>query len=118
MPAVAKLMCMSGHNAYFGCRFCNLKGTFSEKSRHVYYPCSMPRGSSISDYNPEDLPNRTEHDFFNDVMKIQREHTKNLRNTYIKETGIINLFESDLSSYIISAISDIIFFYFAYLIRN
>ena len=26
MPAISKLMCMSGHNAYLGCRFCHLKG--------------------------------------------------------------------------------------------
>lgn len=90
MPAIAKLMCMSGHNAYFGCRFCHLKGTYSEKSRHVYYPCVMPGGSDNSDYNPEDLPERNEHDFFNDVNKIINEKNKTTKASYIKDTGIIN----------------------------
>ena len=90
MPAIAKLMCMLGHNAYSGCRFCHLKGTYSEKSRHVYYPCSMPRGSDISDYDPEDLPECTEHDFFNDVNKIINEKSSTTQASYIKDTGMIN----------------------------
>src|SRR5215211_6219594 len=73
MPAISKLMCMSGHNAYLGCRFCYLKGVYSDKSRHVYFPCFMPRSSGISDFNPEDLPIRSEHDFFSDVDKIMNE---------------------------------------------
>jgi hypothetical protein len=90
MPAVFKLMCMSGHNAYLGCRFCYLKGVYSEKSRHVYYPCSMPRNSVISDFDPEDLPNRTEKDFFDDISQIINETNKTTKASYIKETGIIN----------------------------
>lgn len=83
-------MCMSGHNAYYGCRFCYLKGVYSEKYRHVYYPCSMPRSSNISDFNPENLPNRTEHDFFSNINRIMNETNNTTRALYIKETGIIN----------------------------
>jgi hypothetical protein len=90
MPAISKLMCMSGHNAYLGCRFCYLKGVYSEKSRHVYYPCSMPRSSDASDFNSKDLPNRTEHDFFNDINRIINESNNAARTSYIKETGIVN----------------------------
>lgn len=90
MPAVSKLMCMSGHNAYLGCRFCYLRGVYSEKSRHVYYPCSMPRNSDVSDFDPKDLPNRTEHDFTNDISKIINETNNAIRTSCIKETGIIN----------------------------
>ena len=90
MPAIAKLMCMSGHNAYLGCRFCYLKGVYSDKSRHVYFPCSMPRSSGISDFNPEDLPIRSEHDFFSDVDKIMNETNKTRRKSCVRETGIIN----------------------------
>ncbi len=90
MPAISKLMCMSGHNAYLGCRFCYLKGVYSEKSRHVYHPCSMPRNSNISDVNSEDLPNRTEYDFLNDVSRIINETNKTRRKSIVKETGIIS----------------------------
>ena len=92
MPAISKLMCMSGHNAYCGCRFCHLKGVYSEKYRHVYFPCSMPRSSDISDFNPEDLPIHSEHDFFSDVDKIMNETNKTRRKSCIKETGIINFY--------------------------
>jgi hypothetical protein len=92
IPAMSKLMCMSGHNAYYGCRFCYLKGVYSEKQRHVYYPCSMPRTINILDFNPSDLLSRTNHDFFNDVDKIMNENNNNAaRASCIKETGIINL---------------------------
>ena len=90
MPAISKLMCMSGHNAYLGCRFCYIKGVYSEKSRHVYHSCSMPRNSNISDFNPEDLPNRTEHDFLNDASKIINEINKTKKKLITKETGIIS----------------------------
>lgn len=90
MLAISKLICMSGHNAYLGCRFCHLKGVYSEKSRHVYFPCSMPRSSSILDFDPKDLPIRTEHDFFSDIDRIVNETNNTRRALYIKETGIIN----------------------------
>ena len=90
MPAVSKLMCMSGHNAYFGYRFCYLKGVYLKVSKHIYYPCYMPRNSNISDFDPKDLPNRTEHDFFNDINKVMNETNKATKELHIKETGIIS----------------------------
>ena len=91
MPAISKLMCMSGHNAYCGCRFCYLKGVYSEKYRHVYFPCSMPSSSDIlDDFNPKDLPIRSEHNFLSDVDKIMNETNKTRRKSCVKETGIIN----------------------------
>ena len=71
MPAIAKLMCISGHNAYLSCRFCYLKGIYSDKSRYVYFLCFMPRSSGISDFNPKDLSICNEHNFFSDVNKMR-----------------------------------------------
>jgi len=34
-PGISKLMCLTGHNSYMGCRYCDLKGVYSN---HVYYP--------------------------------------------------------------------------------
>jgi len=50
----------------------------------------MPRSSSILDFNPKDLPIRTEHDFFSDIDRIVNETNNTRRASYIKETGIIN----------------------------
>ena len=50
----------------------------------------MPRSSGISDFNPEDLPIRSEHDFFSDVNKIMNETNNTRRSSCIKETGIMN----------------------------
>ncbi len=97
MPAVSKLMCMSGHNAYLGCRFCYLKGVYSEKSRHVYYPCSMPRSSNISDFDPKDLPHRTENDFLNNISRIINETNNSTRTSYIKNTGTFNFILLELN---------------------
>ena len=52
----------------------------------------MPRSSDISDFNPEDLPIRSERDFFSDVDKIMNETNKTRRKSCIKETGIINFY--------------------------
>ena len=38
IPALTKLMNITGHNSYLGCRFCNIKGVYSQKHRHVYFP--------------------------------------------------------------------------------
>ncbi|GBB99234.1 hypothetical protein RclHR1_03460003 [Rhizophagus clarus] len=88
MPAISKLMCMTGHNAYLGYRFCYLKGVYSEKSRHVYFPCSMPRTSNITDFDPKELSKRTKNNFLNDISKIINETNRITRLSYIKETGI------------------------------
>ncbi|GBB87490.1 hypothetical protein RclHR1_13980008 [Rhizophagus clarus] len=76
------------YNAYLGCRFCYLKGVYSEESKHVYFPCSMPRTSNITDFDPKELLKRTENNFLNDISKIINETNRTTRLSYIKETGI------------------------------
>jgi hypothetical protein len=88
---MTKVMCLMGHNSYKGCRFCYIKGIFCQHSKHIYYPCAIPKSYKQDDYNPSDLPKRTSSSFNHDIMKIQRERTKNMRNTYMKETGMIML---------------------------
>jgi hypothetical protein len=31
-------MNITGHNSYSGCRFCNIKGVYSQQHRHIYFP--------------------------------------------------------------------------------
>ncbi|CAG8727529.1 8692_t:CDS:2, partial [Racocetra persica] len=39
-PALTKLMGLTGHNSYKGCRYCNIKGIYFS---HIYYPTKPPR---------------------------------------------------------------------------
>jgi len=87
IPAVSKIMCLSGHNAYLGCRFCYLKGIYCQNSRHVYYPCNMPRGRKNSNYDPENLNKRTETSFRRDITNIENAETIGAQNACKKETG-------------------------------
>ena len=38
IPALTKIMNLKGHNSYLGCRFCNIKGIYSNKYKHIYFP--------------------------------------------------------------------------------
>jgi len=38
IPALTKIMNITGHNSYSGCRFCDIKGIYSQKHKHVYFP--------------------------------------------------------------------------------
>jgi len=37
IPALTKIMNITGHNSYSGCRFCNIQGVYSYKYKHIYY---------------------------------------------------------------------------------
>ena len=50
---------MKGHNGYFGCLYCEIKGHFCNRKNHVYYP--DPRGrqkkrKQLVLRDPEDVP--------------------------------------------------------------
>ena len=37
LPGISKFLCFMGHNSYFGCRYCWLKGIYSKKHKHIYF---------------------------------------------------------------------------------
>jgi hypothetical protein len=37
IPALTKIMNVTGHNSYSGCRFCDIQGVYSYKYKHIYY---------------------------------------------------------------------------------
>src|SRR6266498_1449036 len=41
IPALSKVMNITGHNSYSGCRFCDIRGIYSQKYRHVYFPTNL-----------------------------------------------------------------------------
>lgn len=47
-PAVAKLMCMAGHNGKLPCRSCKIAGEWSTTKRHYYYPHTVPGQRRLS----------------------------------------------------------------------
>jgi hypothetical protein len=38
IPAIEKLLHLTGVNSYSGCRFCTIKGTYCNHVGHVYFP--------------------------------------------------------------------------------
>ncbi|CAG8735607.1 14146_t:CDS:2, partial [Ambispora leptoticha] len=69
IPASTKLMCLTGHNSYRGCHYCNIKGIYSS---HIYYPTKPPSDQNSETYDPENLPIRTHYEFKRQIKKIQK----------------------------------------------
>ena len=79
ISALSKVVCLTGHNSYSGCRFCNLQGTLNEMNRHVYYPLQQ-------NIDPKQLPIRTHNEMLNNINQI--EHLKgNHRENFIRDCG-------------------------------
>ncbi|GET00069.1 transposase domain-containing protein [Rhizophagus clarus] len=51
LPALSKVLYLTGHNSYSGCRFCNLQGTLNETNKHPETPIleCINNASSIPD---------------------------------------------------------------------
>jgi len=43
IPALSKVMNITSHNSYSGCRFCDIKGIYSEKHKHIYFPTDLKK---------------------------------------------------------------------------
>ena len=80
-------MCISGHNAYSGCRFCYLYGTYSETARHVYFPLSPSRGYNGTIYDPKNLP-MCSHNSYLQNIKALKNKSKTERHKIECETGV------------------------------
>ena len=88
LSALAKMMCTTGHNSYQRCHFCSLRETYCAKNKHVYYPISPPKGSIGNHYKPNDLPEKTHHDYLQDIEDVENSNTGAARTQTIKATGI------------------------------
>jgi len=61
LPAIAKVMGISGHNSYDYCRFCTARGIYMS---HVYCPLKTPHGwQEPIELDPNNLPLRTDHEY-------------------------------------------------------
>ena len=43
IPALLKIMNIMSHNSYLSCRFCNIKGIYSEKHKHIYFSTDLKK---------------------------------------------------------------------------
>jgi hypothetical protein len=90
IPAITKIMCLSGHNSYMACRFCYLRGVYCSSRRHIYYPCNMPsifyENLSI---DPSNLNKRTEESYEHNVLLVENGQNERQIKENIKNTGIV-----------------------------
>ena len=65
-PGLTKLMNLTGHNSYKGCRYCNICGIYKN---HVYFPTMPPREkkNEYEQYDPKNLPMRSHNQFKNQI---------------------------------------------------
>jgi hypothetical protein len=64
-PGLTKLMGLTGHNSYKGCRYCNIKGVYSN---HIYYP--------TTNYDVNDLPLRFHDEYKKNILDIEHATTQ------------------------------------------
>ncbi|CAG8482740.1 24125_t:CDS:2, partial [Gigaspora margarita] len=87
IPAISKLINVTGHNGYMGCRFCDIKGVSDSDSgiNHVYYPLKHPTKKSEKSYNTKNLPLRNHESYLEKVLtwKMASDKKKAQRETDI-----------------------------------
>ncbi|KZV98479.1 hypothetical protein EXIGLDRAFT_562646, partial [Exidia glandulosa HHB12029] len=76
MPAIAKLMCMKGHNALYPCRFCTIRGIRPPGARAPALYCPLDRSAhpnhdpDLPRYDPAALPMRTHDDMLRQAAEV------------------------------------------------
>ena len=68
-------MNITGHNSYWGCRFCNIEGKYSKKFKHTYYPTN------------ENYINRNHLDWIAYINQIEATKTNQEKKALIKQCG-------------------------------
>ncbi|GET52716.1 transposase domain-containing protein [Rhizophagus irregularis DAOM 181602=DAOM 197198] len=85
-PGLSKLACLTGHNSYMACRYCDLRGIYNN---HVYYPTTPPPSiETYKTYNPSDLPKRTHRDYMIRIEQITTIPPSRTRDTLISDLGV------------------------------
>jgi hypothetical protein len=95
IPAVSMLMRMKGHNGYSPCRFCHIKGVRGPGSKVLYVPLDRREfisvredPTSVSRYDPLNLPKRTHKEFLEQATQVQAAKTIGEAEQRSKECGI------------------------------
>lgn len=65
-------MCLTGHNSYKGCRYCNIKGVCV---KHVYFPTFPPTfpptGTNLVRYDANNLPLRSHDEYKKMIQNLE-----------------------------------------------
>ena len=72
-PGLTKLMGLTGHNSYKGCRYCNIKGLYLN---HIYYPTTSPIGFNSRNYDANNLPLRSHKEYEKMIQNLKHVTTK------------------------------------------
>jgi len=72
-PGLTKLMCLTGHNSYKGCRYCNIKGICVN---HVYYPTTFPLEFNLINYDAANLPLRSHEEYEKIIQELENKTTR------------------------------------------
>ena len=67
-PGLTKLMGLTGHNSYKGCRYCNIKGLYLN---HIYYPTTSPIGLDLRSYDADNLPLRSHNEYKENIQNLE-----------------------------------------------
>src|SRR6266542_1638774 len=43
IPTLSQVMNITGHNSYSGCKFCDIKGIYSEKHKYIYFSTDLKK---------------------------------------------------------------------------
>ncbi|POG58182.1 hypothetical protein GLOIN_2v1468428, partial [Rhizophagus irregularis DAOM 181602=DAOM 197198] len=84
-PGLSKLACLTGHNSYMACRYCNLRGIYNNQ---IYYPTTPPSIETYKTYNPSDLPKRTHRDYKIRIEQITTIPPSRTHDTLISDLGV------------------------------
>jgi hypothetical protein len=74
IPALTKIMNITGHNSYSGCRFCDIRGVYSKKHNHVYF-------------RPGEYAKKNHSDWFLRINEIEDAETSREKETLIQRYG-------------------------------
>ncbi|GES97902.1 transposase domain-containing protein [Rhizophagus clarus] len=76
IPALTKIMNITSHNSYHGCRICNIEGVYSQKHKHIYFP---PKQNCM---------NKDHSDWIGYINEIEAATTNKEKEILIRKYGI------------------------------
>ena len=82
IPAITKVLNLTGHNSYMACRFCNIRDIYNN---HIYYPLNSNLRSSS--YDLVNLPMRSHEEYNKDVTTIEQLQFESDKNRQINMQG-------------------------------
>ncbi|CAG8851516.1 5438_t:CDS:2, partial [Gigaspora margarita] len=91
---LTKLMYITGHNSYQGCRYCNLKGI---RTNYIYYPTIPPTNVNSIRYCASNLPSQTHGKWKERLKKICDAKFEKERNLFTID--IMHLFYENIAKY-------------------